>query len=85
VRDLEPSRPADASALEFGQRGVEVLNAVYQHRLVPREVFGQQEGRRLGVHPHQRHPGSERLDGKPNLAAQPGREMAKVARDIAAR
>jgi hypothetical protein len=84
VRDLKPSADVNAALEQLHNGPPEVRHAVDEDGLIAFKNPPQQHGRRISVKANHRHPRSQGLDRKDQLATETVREVADVLRNIAA-
>src|SRR2546430_6374876 len=84
-RDLEPRLFLQSSLLQLGDGLAKAVDAVDVDRSIALEVVGEQHMRRTLRQLDHRHSRAHTLHGETELASQHLGEVARVARDVAAR
>ena len=84
VWDLEPHCDLHLAPAQLRDRPLELGHAIDQDRLIAVEMPGEQQGRRMRVQPHHRHPCPERLDREHQFCAQATAEMDQVGGHVTA-
>ena len=85
MRNLKARSNLDSALRQLGDSPIKVSHAVDKDRLIALEMPGQQQRRRIRIQANHRNPGTERLNRKYELAAQPAREVLHVRGDVVAR